>query len=70
MRNTVAGESLRIRYDCDGQAVILHFDKNATMPSEVGNLVQSSYETVPSPYSIQNGGLVTKLVNTPIEVTV
>jgi hypothetical protein len=32
--------------------------------------VQSSYQTVPAPYSIQNGKLVTTLGNTPFEVIV
>ncbi len=69
-RNTVTGELFEARYDSDGNAAILHVGRNATLPSEFGNVAKSSYQTVSSPYSIQNGKLVTTLGNTPLELAV
>jgi Protein of unknown function (DUF3604) len=70
VQNDVTGEPLRIRYDTDGRAVVLHVGDRAQLPSEFGDLVRRSYQTVPAGYSIHNGKLVTMLGNTPFEVTV
>src|SRR5262245_35312215 len=70
VRNNVTGQAFYVRYDTDGRAVVLHAGKRAQLPSEFADLVQSSYQTVPSPYSIQNGKLITALGNTSFEVTV
>jgi hypothetical protein len=69
-RNTVTGEPFKVRYDSDGNAAVLHVGRNATLPSESGNLAKSSYQTVPTPYSVQNGKLVTTLGDTPFELAI
>jgi hypothetical protein len=69
-RNTVTGEPFKIHYDNAGQRIVLHVGRNAALPSEFGDVAQSSYQTTPSPYSMQNGKLVTSLGGTPFEVTV
>jgi hypothetical protein len=69
VRNTVTGESFKLRYDTDGRTIVLHVGRSATVPSEAGNVVLTGYQGVPASYSIQNGKLVTSLANTPFEVT-
>src|SRR5262245_41006024 len=63
-RNKASGPAFYVRTDTDGRAVALHAGKRAQLPIEFADLVQSSYQTVPSPYSIQNGKLITALGNT------
>jgi len=68
-RNDVTGEPFKVRYDDTGNAVLLHVGRRATLPSLVGDRAENAYQTVPSPYSIQNGKLVIQLANTPIEIS-
>src|SRR5262245_43173707 len=63
-RNDVTGEPFKVRYDDTGNAVLLHVGRRATLPSLVGDQAENAYQTVPSPYSIQNGKLVIQLANT------
>ncbi|HMD66264.1 MAG TPA: DUF3604 domain-containing protein [Stellaceae bacterium] len=53
-----------------GQLKPDHAGRQYVEPSEVGNLAEASYLGTTSPYSINNGKLVTSIVGTPIEVTV
>ena len=47
----------------------LYIGDRALLPSEVGDLATQAYHTVPTPYSIANGKVVTMLGNTPFEMT-
>lgn len=69
-RNTVTGEIIKTKYDEDGNAMVLHVGRRATLPAITGDVPRSSYQTVPSPYSIRNGKLVTMIANTPFEMAV
>jgi Protein of unknown function (DUF3604) len=70
LHNRVTGESYKLRYDTDGNVLVLHVGRNATLPSESGNSAKSSYQTVASSYSIQSGKVVTQLANTPFALAV
>jgi hypothetical protein len=70
VRNTVTGEPFKLRYGADGQSIILHIGRSMTLPSEVGDPVRSSYLGVPTPYSIQDGKLITDVAGTPFTVTI
>jgi hypothetical protein len=70
VRNTVTGEQFKVRYNTNGQSIILHIGKNTTLPSEVEDPAQSGYEGTTQPYSIRNGKIVTLVSQTPFELTV
>jgi hypothetical protein len=70
VRNNVTGEDIKIRYDEDGTAVLLHVGRSATLPSLSGDVARSSYETTASPYEIDDGKIVTHLSKTPITMAV
>jgi len=70
VRNKVTGEEFKVRYNTNGQSIILHVGANVIQPSETGLVAQSAYEGTTQPYSIENGKLVTTLSQTPFEVTV
>ena len=70
VRNNVTGEDIKIRYDEDGTAVVLHVGRSATLPSLSGDLARASYETTASPYTISGGKIVTHLSGTPIAMAV
>jgi hypothetical protein len=69
VKNTVTGVYTKVRFDDSGTAIALYIDKRDPQPSEWGNLASLSYLTVPTPYSIANGKVVTMLANTPFEMT-
>jgi hypothetical protein len=54
-RNTVTGEIYNVKYDNDGNAIVMHVGRRAMLPGKTGNLAKSSYQTVPSPYAIRDG---------------
>jgi hypothetical protein len=68
VRNNVTGEPVKIQYDTNGQRLVQYVGRNAVLPSAMGDVARGSYQTVPAPYSIQNGKLVTTLGGTPFEV--
>jgi hypothetical protein len=69
-RNNVTGDVVQGRYGTDGQRLFLHFGRNANVPSEFGNVVQSGYQGISAAYAIQNGKIVTSVGNTPFETAV
>jgi len=70
VRNNVTGEQFKVRYDTNGQSIVLHIGRNAMLPSEVGDLSRAGYQVAASPYSIQDAKLVTTLGGTPFSMTV
>jgi uncharacterized protein DUF3604 len=70
IRNNVTGGQVKVIYDKTGQTIIYHVGRNATQPSDFGNLAQSGYQGLSSAYSIQNGKIITTLAGTPFEITV
>ncbi len=70
VRNTVTGEQFKVSYTVDGQSIVQHVGRQATLPSEVGNVPRSAYQGTTTPYAIQNGKVVTNLSQAPFEVTV
>ncbi|HTK99929.1 MAG TPA: DUF3604 domain-containing protein [Pseudomonadales bacterium] len=69
IRNTVTNGMTKVRYDETGNAVALYVGDRALLPSDTGDLSATSYHTVPAPYSIANGKVVTMFGNTPLEMT-
>jgi hypothetical protein len=70
VRNNVTGGRMKIIYNQEGQTLVINVGRNALLPSEVGNVAQTAYSGMSSPYSIQNGKIITWLQQTPFEVTV
>jgi uncharacterized protein DUF3604 len=70
VRNTLTGEQFQVSYNSDGQSIVLHVGRNAAVPSLAGNVAQSSYQGVATPYAITNGKVVTTLSQAPMEVVV
>jgi Protein of unknown function (DUF3604) len=70
VRNNVTGEPVKLRFDTEGNMLVLHIGGRAKLPSLFGNLSQASYQTVPTSYSIQKGKVVMKVAGTPFEMTV
>ena len=70
VRNNVTGEVMKIRYDEDGSAAILHVGRDALLPSLTGDVVQASYQTTASRYEIRDGKIVTHISGTPISMAV
>src|SRR4029450_4921404 len=64
------GEQFQVSYTSDGQSIVLHVGRNAAVPSLAGNVAQSSYQGVTTPYAITNGKVVTTLSQAPMEVVV
>jgi Protein of unknown function (DUF3604) len=70
VRNNVTGEDIKIRYDKDGTATILHVGRSLPLASLYGDLARESYETTASRYTISGGKIVTYLSATPISMAV
>lgn len=70
VRNIVTNAITKVSYTAEGQYIVWNVGKNATLPSNVGNVAQSGYQGVTSPYTIENGKVVTMLSQEPYSVTV
>jgi Protein of unknown function (DUF3604) len=70
VQNNVTGGRMKIIYNKEGQSLVINVGRNALLPSEVGNVPQTSYSGMSSVYAIQNGKIITWLQQTPFEVTV
>jgi len=70
VRNKVTGEDMKIHYDANGSAVILHVGDRALLPSLYGDLPQRSYQTTAASYKISAGKIVTYISSTPIGLAV
>ncbi|HKQ48921.1 MAG TPA: DUF3604 domain-containing protein [Phycisphaerae bacterium] len=70
LRNNVTGEPFKVRFDTEGNALTLHIGGRATLPSGTGNLPRDDYQTLPTPYSINNGKLVINVGGTPFALAV
>ena len=68
LRNDVTNAPFKVRFDTEGNMLTLHIGRDAQLPSEVGPQPTLDYQTVPVPYSIKNGRVVTMLANTPFEM--
>jgi hypothetical protein len=69
-RNNVTGDVLQARYGKDGQRLLLHAGRGASMPSELGNIAMSGYQGIPGTYSIKNGRISSYLGNAPFDIAV
>jgi Protein of unknown function (DUF3604) len=70
VRNSVTGGYTKVRFDETGDLIGLYIGRGAPQPSAMGDLASLAYQTVPTPYSIANGKVVTMLANTPFEMTI
>jgi hypothetical protein len=70
VRNNVTGVEFNVHYNTNGQSVIYHVGRSATLPSFAGNLAQRGYEGVTAPYSIADGKVLTSFDQDPVEMTV
>ena len=69
-RNNVTGEAFSQNFTTEGQTVIFHAGRNATLPSATGNLIRDGYQGVTSPYKIEGGKLITWISQEPNSVAV
>jgi len=70
IRNTVTNQPFKMRFDNDGNAIAMHIGTGSMLPAVTGNLEKSSYQILPSPYSLKGGKIVTIIANTPFEMAV
>jgi Protein of unknown function (DUF3604) len=70
VRNNVTGVQSNVHYNANGQSVIYHVGRSATLPSFAGNLAQRGYQGVTAPYSIADGKVLTSFDQDPVEMTV
>jgi hypothetical protein len=70
LRNNVTGEQFKMSFDTNGQSAVWHIGQQATVPSAFGDVAKNGYQGITTPYSIQNGKLVTTLSQAPMEVVV
>jgi hypothetical protein len=59
VRNTVTGEQFSQNFTTEGQTLIFHVGRNATLPSGTGNLIRDGYQGTTSNYKIDGGKLIT-----------
>ncbi len=69
MRNMVTGEQFKVSYTTEGQSVISQVGKNATLPSNFGNVVQTGHQGITTPYTIRDGKVVMTISQEPYAVT-
>ena len=70
VRNNATSEQFSVHYTAEGQTIVFHLGKYATLPSSVGNVVRNGYEGVTTGYKIENGKVVTTISQDPFAVTV
>ena len=70
MRNSVTGDVFKVSYTAEGQTVTWHIGRSAILPSATGDVVQNGYQGVTTPYSIENGKVVTTLSQAPYSDTI
>jgi Protein of unknown function (DUF3604) len=70
VRNNVTGEQFSNYYTPDGDTIVWHIGKSATIPSYVGNPIVNGYQGNTTPYKIDGGKVVTKVAQDPYSVTI
>ena len=66
----LTGEQFSVAYTAEGQGIVWHVGKNATIPSYVGNPIRYGYEASTTPYKIEGGKLITNISQAPYAVTI
>jgi hypothetical protein len=69
VQNNVTGEQFSVSYTTEGQSNLWHVGRSATLPSHVGNPIRDGYEGVTTPYSIENGKVVSYVAQAPYSLT-
>ncbi len=67
--SNVTGEVNKVQYDETGNALVHYVGRREPLPGAVGDPAEATYQVVPTPYSIKNGGIVTMVGNTPFAMT-
>jgi hypothetical protein len=70
VRNNVTQDTFSQNFTTEGQTVIFHVGRNATLPSGTGNLLRDGYQGATNPYKIDGGKLITYLSQDPYSITV
>jgi len=70
VRNNVTGEQFSSYYTTDGDSIVWHIGKGATIPSYVGNPMLNGSQGNTTPYKIEGGKVVTKVAQDPYSVTI
>jgi Protein of unknown function (DUF3604) len=68
--NNVTGAAYKTQYDATGNVISQYLGSRSLMPSLDGEAARASYQIVPTPYSINNGKLVTMIGNTPVGMAI
>ena len=69
VRNNVTGDTFNERFTAEGQNIMYHVGKYATLPSGTGNLIRDGYQGTTLPYKIDGGKLITYISQDPYAVT-
>jgi hypothetical protein len=70
VRNNTTNDTFSVSYTVDGDSIVWHIGKYATLPSYVGNPIQNGYLANTSPYKIEGGKLTIKIAQDPYSVTI
>ena len=70
VRNNVTGDTFNERFTTEGQNIVYHVGKYATLPSGSGSVIRDGYQGTTLPYKIDGGKLITFISQDPYAVTV
>jgi hypothetical protein len=70
VRNNVTNDTFSVSYTVDGDSIVWHIGKYATLPSYVGNPILDGYHGATTPYKIEGGKLTTKVAQDPYSMTI
>lgn len=68
--NNTTGRGFKVRYDKQGNSLMMNMGKTMLLPSLTGNFSFTGYQDLSTPYTIKNGRIVTQVCGKPIKLTV
>ncbi len=70
VQNNVTSDTYSVSYTTEGDSIVWHIGRYTTLPSYVGNPMQTGYQANTSPYKIEGGKLTIKVAQDPYSITV
>ncbi len=70
MRNTVTGDSFKISFTDEGQALIIGLGENAALPSGFGDVARTGPQGLTVPYRLADGRVITTIAQDSFAMTI